>query len=269
MLEIRYDDLVGTYEQKRAVVSQLNLMDDIFFSVVMEDKEACEYLLSGLLGKKIKVINNKTQYSLRNIENHSVDLDALVEDEEHKLYNVEVQIKDKDDLGRRMRYYQSALDWSFLEKGGDYKLLPETYLIFITKFDPFKKNKNYYEIKQYIGDTTEKYSDGIHRLYFNTAVDDGTCLSELLQYMKDSKAENNNFGALSKAVNFRKVQSEEVTTMCEALEKLVETQKNEGRIEGRIESVKNMLEDNMPLEKALKYAKLDIETYEKYSKRVP
>ena len=122
-------------------------MDDIFFSVVMRDKDACEYLLSKLLGKQIRVIENKTQYSLRNIENHSVILDAHIEDEEHKLYNVEVQLEDNDDLGRRMRYYQSALDWSYLEKGAEYSSLPEMYMIFITKFDPFKRNKNHYEVR--------------------------------------------------------------------------------------------------------------------------
>ena len=41
--------------------------------------------------------------------------------------------------------------------------------------------------------------------------------------------------------------------------------RNEGLIEGKIEMVKELVKDGMPFEKALKYAKLDRETYEKYA----
>ena len=62
---IRTEDLIGTYEQKRALVAQFNLMDDTFCSVVLEDKAACEYLLSVLFNKPIRVIENErsTQYA--------------------------------------------------------------------------------------------------------------------------------------------------------------------------------------------------------------
>ena len=276
--EIRHEDLVGSFEQKKALVSKFNLMDDTFFAVVMEDKEACEYLLSELLGKQIKVIENKTQYSLRNIENHSIVLDAMIEDEDHKLYDVEIQIGDHKNHSRRMRYYHTAIDWSYLEKGSDYEQLPELYMIFISAFDPFGENENHYEVKQYVG--TKEYDDGIRRLYFNTAVDDGTKISDLLQYLKNSMADNNKFGALSKAVNFYKVENKGVDYMCKAVEEYAKKQRlegrNEGRIEGKIEgkiegnvkTVKNMLNEGLSLETALKFTELDKETYEKYAERV-
>ena len=86
---IRHEDLVGTFEQKKALVAQFNLMSDTFFSVVMEHNDAAEYLLTQLLGKPVRIIENKTQYSIRNIESHSIVLDALIEDEEHNIYDVE------------------------------------------------------------------------------------------------------------------------------------------------------------------------------------
>ncbi|MCM1167043.1 MAG: Rpn family recombination-promoting nuclease/putative transposase, partial [Ruminococcus sp.] len=134
---IRDKDLLGTFEQKKALVAQFNLMDDTFFSVVMGHNDAAEYLLSKLLGKNVKIIENKTQYSIRNAESHSIVLDALVEDEEHNIYDVEVQVGDKDNHERRIRYYRTAIDWSYLEKGKDYSELPEVYMIFISDFDPF------------------------------------------------------------------------------------------------------------------------------------
>ena len=86
-------------------------------------------------------------------------------------------------------YYHTAIDWSYLEKGKDYSELPELYMIFISDFDSFDLNKNHYEIVQYVKGTDREYSSGIHLLYFNTAVQDGTDLSALLQYLKKSEAE--------------------------------------------------------------------------------
>lgn len=113
---IRSEDLFGTFEQKRALVNQFSMLDDMFCSKVLEDKAACEYLLTALLGKPIKVIENKTQYSLRNLENHSVVLDALVEDDEHNIFDVEVQTEDEKNHERRLRYYRTAIDWSYLKR---------------------------------------------------------------------------------------------------------------------------------------------------------
>ncbi len=262
---IKHEDLVGTFEQKKALVSQFNLMDDTFFSVVMEHNDAAEYLLTQLMGKPVKIIENKTQYSIRNAETHSIVLDALVEDEEHNLYDVEVQVGDRNNHERRLRYYGAAIDWSYLEKGKDYSELPELYMIFISDFDPFEMNKVQYEIIQYVKGTEIEYDNGIHIHYFNTKVDDGTFLAELLQYMKNSDPQNDKFGALSRQVGYHKYQSEEVGIMCKAVEDYGNEREELGRLEKAVEIVKDMLKDNVPFETALKYAKIDKATFEKYA----
>ena len=268
---IRHEDLVGSFEQQKALVSQFNLMDDTFFSVVMEHNDEAEYLLTHLLGKSVRIIENKTQYSIRNIENHSIVLDALIEDEEHNIYDVEVQIGDKKNHERRIRYYRTAIDWSYLEKGKDYSDLPELYMIFISDFDPFQMSKVHYEIAQYIEGTDRKYDSGVHIHYFNTAVADGTFLSDLLRYLKSSDPENNSFGALSKQVNYHKIQGG-VGNMCKAVEEYAKEYAKEreekGRIEKSVEVVKNMLKDGFSIDKALKYADIDRSTYDKYAGQV-
>ena len=40
-----------TFEEQKALVSQLNLMDDLFFHKVAEDKTACEEILRIILKK--------------------------------------------------------------------------------------------------------------------------------------------------------------------------------------------------------------------------
>lgn len=272
-MAIREEDLIGSFEQKKAAAAQLNLMDDIFFSVVMEHNDAAEYLLTQLLGKPVKIIENKTQYSIRNIEERSVALDALIEDDEHNIYDVEVQIGDKGNHERRLRYYRTAIDWSYLERGTDFSKLPEVYMIFISDFDAFDQNKNHYEIKKYVGDSGVCYDDGVHILYFNTAVKDDSGLSRLLQYLADSDVNNNNFGALSQRVNYHKVSNEGVDIMSSAFEELLRTSREKAKIEGKIEgelegnikTVKSMLDDGFSIDKALKYVKIDRQTYEKYA----
>ncbi len=274
---IRHEDLVGTFEQKKALVAQFNLMDDTFFSVVMEHNDAAEYLLTQLLGKPIRIVQNKTQYSIRNVESHSIVLDAMVEDEAHNLYNVEVQVGDKKNHERRIRYHRTAIDWSYLEKGKDYSKLPELYMIFISDFDPFDLGKIHYEIVQYVKGTDREYDNGVHIHYFNTEVKDGTFLEELMQYLAHSDPDDKSFDALSQQVSYHKYQSEGVGEMCKAVEeyaekyaleygkKCEEKGKLEGKLEGKIEAVKNMLDRNMPIETALEIAGLDRQTYEKFS----
>lgn len=266
-MAIRHEDLVGTFEQKKSVVAQFNLMDDTFFSVVMEHNDAAEYLLTQLMGKPVKIIENKTQYSIRNAEMHSIVLDALVEDEEHNLYNVEVQVGDKNNHERRLRYYGTAIDWSYLEKGKDYSELPELYMIFISDFDPFEMNKVQYEIVQYVKGTEIEYDNGIHIHYFNTKVDDGTFLAELLQYMKNSDPHNDKFGALSRQVGYHKYRNEEAGTMCKLIDDYTKEQVELGKLEQAVEFVKNLLKKNVPIETALECAQIDKTTFEKYSER--
>ena len=264
-MKIRHEDLIGTYEQKRRAVSGFNLMDDTFFAVVLEDKAACEYLLSALLGEPIKLIKIKTQYSIRNIESHSVVLDAIAEDSKHRLFNVEIQIADNENHERRLRSYQAAIDWSYLQKGVDYKDIPELYMIFISDFDPFKKNKTCYEIGQYVKNCDLDYNDGVHKLYFNTAVDDGSDISKLMQYLAHSDAANKNFGALSKAVAYHKINNKGVDTMCRAVEEYARERKKEGKIESQLKTVEKMLKKGYDLETALDLVSMSKTAYNKYA----
>ncbi len=281
-----------SFEEKKALVSQLNLMDDIFFSAVMRDRAACEYLVSHLLEKKLKVIDNRPQHTVANIDKHSITLDLLVEDEAGQLYDVEIQGINEGNHERRVRYYQAAIDWSILEKGTDYSELPEMYMIFISKFDPFKEGKAHYEIVQSVSGSEKPYTNGVHIHYFNTSAQDGSEVSRLLRYLLDSREGCTEFGALSNAVNIQKTDKREVEYMSSTFEEYMDKSRAEGvldgmakglaegmakgklegklegrlegKLEGKLEIVKGMVDDGISLDKALEYAKLDRKTYEAY-----
>ena len=260
-MEIRHEDLIGTFEQKQAIVEQFNLIDDELFAVVMKDKAACGYFLSILLGKPVTVLRVETQYTIRNLPSHSVVLDALVQDENGAIIEVEVQKPDNDYHPRRVRYIQSAVDWSLLEKGSKYQDLPELYLIFISRFDVFKKSKIKYEIDRIIRETGDIADNGIHEIYFSTIIKDDSQLSELLQYMNNSNADDMRFGALSEAVKFQKRTEKGVEGMSEAVIKYAENR----TILSKVKIIGNMLKKNIPLNEALEMTDLDKQTYEKYT----
>lgn len=60
--------------------------------------------------------------------------------------------------------------------------------------------------------------------------------------------------------------------MCKAVndyaKALAEKSKLEGKIENAVAMVKNMMRDGFDIEKALEYAEIDRQTYEKYSENL-
>ncbi|MEG2060107.1 MAG: hypothetical protein RRZ33_09795, partial [Lachnospiraceae bacterium] len=74
---------IVTYQEQRERVQKFDLTSDIFFSKVLEGKEACQEVIQIILHRKdLKVKTVKSQYSIRNIPGHSGILDILAEDME-------------------------------------------------------------------------------------------------------------------------------------------------------------------------------------------
>ena len=88
--------------------------DDAMFSLVMADKEICAEVITRIIGNEIGEIRHIiTQRTLVNKPKLKYTrFDVCVETMDGKLYDVEIQISDKHNLERRMRYYQSMLSLS-------------------------------------------------------------------------------------------------------------------------------------------------------------
>ena len=99
-------------------------------------------------------------------------------------------------------------------------------------------------------------------------VKDESKLSEMLQYFKTADPDDDRFGPLSEAVKRLKCFDEEVDIMCRAVEEYAEEReriaKEKATEETKVDFVDELLKDGCTLEKALKLAKLDEETYNKY-----
>ena len=119
---------------------QYGFTEDKVFGWVMENNEFCQFVLQIILPQIdiAEVENLSLQKALQNSDRQTKDvrLDILVRDKGNCIYNIEMQVADQDNLGRRMRYYLSKVDAHYtLEKSKSYNDLKETYIIFLCNFD--------------------------------------------------------------------------------------------------------------------------------------
>ena len=110
--------MIQSYEKQRELVSKLNVIDDVLFHKVVEDKEVCEEILRIILNKPdLAVVESQPQRFLRNLGTHSVILDVLCQDSSGDYFNIEVQKKNDDDHQKRVRFNRSNIDTAFVESG--------------------------------------------------------------------------------------------------------------------------------------------------------
>lgn len=226
-------------------IQSLRLMDDDFMTVVFaEDSRATEFLLRIILHRDdLKVIRSMTQKEKRNLFGRSVKLDILAEDENKKLYNIEIQRSDKGADARRVRYNIAMLDSHTLKKNDDYSKLPELYIIFITENDYLGLGKPIYEVsKQFI--VKEKYNhlylpfeDGCNIMYVNGAYRGNDAIGKLMHDFSIANADEMFYEEIAKRVRFHKQEEQGVRTMCRIIEEYGEEKKAEGKLEGKLEGI--------------------------------
>lgn len=251
-------------QELKALVKRLNVMDDTLFHKVAEDREVCEELLRVLLqDEKLVIISTTPQMYLRNVGNRSVILDAYCEGADGKKYAVEMQKGDDDDHQKRVRYIGSNVDTRITEKGIDFKDIPEVYLIYLTKFDVFEKEKTIYHIDRTIQETGDVVDNGFHEIYINAEINDGSKIAQLMQYIRHTEGRNESFKKLSDRVQHLREKGDDA--MCEAVEAYAKKYAAETEKQSAIELFKN----GASLELVLKSMKLlDEETIQEIYREV-
>lgn len=145
---------------------------DLIFEWVMEDDENSLQILRAILPELniVKIHRPETQHEIKfPDQQRGVQFDVLIEDDKHRLYEVEMQVENNEDIGKRLRYYQSTLDAEALIKGTvGFSTLKETYVICLCAFDPFKKGKRRYVIRDHDDeDLTTEIDTGATKVVVN------------------------------------------------------------------------------------------------------
>ena len=245
------------YRKSLERIKRFRLLDDTFFTVCFEGDGACtELVLRILLGRDdLKVLENKTQFSVKNLYGHSVVLDVLATDSTGQTYNIEVQRADKGASPRRARYNSSLLDGHILVEGDAYDGLPETYVIFITENDVLGKGLPLYRIERMIVGTDNEFGDGSHILYVDASHTDESAVGRLMHDFRCAEPEQMHYAVLAERVRYFKEDRKGVSFMCKIMEEVKAEGFEEGREEGREEGFEEGREEGREEERELAIAR--------------
>ena len=248
----------------------LTIADDYMFKLVMRHPNICKRLIEKILNIKIKHIDYlddekslKFRYSGKGIR-----LDVYVEGDD-TIYDIEMQVRDYGDteIAYRTRYYQSMIDVEALAAGTDYKKLKKSYIIFICPFALFGGHRHMYTFRNIcLQDKTLELNDGTTKVFLcsDGQLDDVTPdIKAFLDYIKGLPTNDEFVNSIDHFIKEIKIKEEERVSYMTFAMKIQEAH-DEGRAEGRAEGTRemaintaiDMLRDDEPIEKIIKYSRL-------------
>ncbi|MFI3172145.1 MAG: PD-(D/E)XK nuclease family transposase [Eubacteriales bacterium] len=202
-------------------IPTLQLTSDIFFGIVLEDIAVCQEVIRILTGVELEIIDVKSQYSVLQMNNHSVRIDIWAEDKCRNQIGIEMHPQSNEDRIRRNRYNISSMDIKSLEKGKTYAEAHNIYGIYITKADFLKTKKGINKVVRTIQNTDTSIPNGIEEYYISLSCEGDTKeQTELLKYLKDCEGvvSNKYFPNLVRRVRWLKEESEGQEVMCEIMD---------------------------------------------------
>ena len=201
-----------------------------------------------------------------------VRFDAYVKTAD-KWIDIEMQTTNKHDLEKRSRYYQALMDTDCLEKGGRFKDLKNTYVVFICTFDYLGLGEPMYVVESYIRKNDLHFNDGTSKILLNTKCSPDKVpekLRSFYEYINDpTKVGNKLIEGIDERV--KKYNTKEWRERLVTLEYMIAEAKEEGIAEGeasgraaeKIEMARAMKNDKEPIDKIIKYTGLSKEEIEK------
>lgn len=238
-----------TNEEKILRFKPVTIQDDLMFGTVMADPKCCKPFLETILGTKIKKIEYPERQKMVDIAIHSksIRMDVYIEDEEHTVYNVEMQTGKNRNLPKRTRFYQGMIDLNILAKGEDYVQLKKSLVIFICTFDPLGHDEYIYQCKEYYQISDSSYhplGDDAWKIFVNAAGHKGNVsnrFKSLMHYIMNGEVKDPYTRTLEKKVSLINSSDEwKVSYMTWAIKLADERReaREEGREEGRLKQAK-------------------------------
>ena len=212
-----------TLEEKIEQVKNFRPIDDTFFEVLADDIGVCQEMLGIILeDEKLIVKDVIVQSSERNLYGRSVRLDALCILGNGKKCNVEVQRSNKDHHLKRVRFNASVITVRDSQTDDKFEETIDLIVVYISEFDIFKCGRVIYHVDSEIRETQEKVDDGLERVFVNTAVKDGTTISEYMDCFLQKEIDNAKFPKLTNRVHYLKHEEGGVNAVCEIMRKYSE-----------------------------------------------
>ncbi len=255
---ILWDDPAVSEENLRRL-RKFRLLDDTFARVAFKGNiPDIQFLLETILDRKVPIKSVATQVDYPHPIYRSVVMDVIAVDNAGNIYNIEFQRNGDDDVLSRARFHQGMLDCSMVPKGGKFKDMRESYVIFILEQDLLHQKVPVHPTCDIV--------DGRHTLYLNCAYDDlSTPIGQLIHDLKCSEPDEM-VTQLHGIVRQCKETKKGVENMCRIMDEYKQeiTERVTKETTERVakETAKEMLADGMPVEKIAKYTDLSVEEIE-------
>ena len=236
------------YQERLEKLKNLRPMDDDFLRVMYRDNLPLAQMTLRIIMKKEDLVLTSfhTQEDMKQITGaRSICLDAYAVDGEGRCYDLEIQRADAGADPHRARYHSSMLDVKNLRAGQDFTELPDTYVIFITEKDFFRKGKALYAVERTNRGTEESFGDGSHIIYVNGEYQSEDDLGRLMHDFNCSKADEMHYELMAEKTRYLKETAEGVRMMCKIVEEMCDESREEGREEGTVSTLSALIRDGI------------------------
>lgn len=184
-------------DEAMAALRKLNLIDDFLFDVATVDLETCKIIIELSTGLKIREIRWKEgQKVIHNIPGkRGIRMDFYVEDEDGRIFNVEMQKRNEGNIPKRTRFYQALLDAPLLNRGErSFDNLNATYIIVICEFDLYGLGRYRYTFENACKEVPElSLGDECTKIILNTKGNNDSevdrSLIDFLHYVEKSSSD--------------------------------------------------------------------------------
>ena len=213
----------SSHSRTMEFVQKLRPIDNAFFPVLGQDPGVMEEILRVILNDDTLTVEKViAEYTLPNLSGRGVRLDSFCETGDGHRINVEVQKADDDDHIRRCRYNAAGMTWKEAEKGTRFKDLPDVCVVYITEHDFLHGGRTVYHVDKILRENGSIIDDGSSVIYVNTAVNDGSAISDLMRCFMQKTVNDPRFPRLSEKVHQYKNTEKGAAEMCEELERYID-----------------------------------------------
>ena len=213
----------SSHSRTMEFVQKLRPIDNAFFPVPGQDPGVMEEILRVILNDDTLTVEKViAEYTLPNLSGRGVRLDSFCETGDGHRINVEVQKADDDDHIRRCRYNAAGMTWKEAEKGTRFKDLPDVCVVYITEHDFLHGGRTVYHVDKILLENGSIIDDGSSVIYVNTAVNDGSAISDLMRCFMQKTVNDPRFPRLSEKVHQYKNTEKGAAEMCEELERYID-----------------------------------------------
>ena len=250
----------------------LRLGDDSGFTIVLNNNiKGAEFMARTLTGRRnLSIVEAHTQHTVRNPFGHSVVFDIFARDSSGDLICINIQkvFSGWKDASRRMLQYASMLNLHALEKGSEYGMAKEVFVVFIFDADIVGDGRALYEYRMRMEDGTELMDANMTIIVANGAYRDTieSDISKLFSDLQESDPGKMKVPVLREAMERLKGRDSEMMSEYDRIMRSIRMDMKEefleegktiglqegkavGLAEGRADIARNMIRESFPPER--------------------